>query len=219
MRVVDFIKDNQQKARAAQTHLMDKLEPTFRNWSGTVNKKLTEAMELRSYLHFFDTDTSDQTIWLEQCPILEKNYQLLQQSLGEETFVGEWFTVDQYCIDSFAKVTDDHQWIHTDPIRAQLESPFKTTIAHGFLTLALIPTLTKSNEPEFTEAKMVVNYGLNRVRFPSPVKEGKRIRARTRVINLTVMKRGLEMVREVTIEVENSIRPACIADTVLRLYF
>lgn len=222
MRVADFIKDNQQRAKAAQIHLIDKFEPTLRNWSGTVNKKLTEAIATRPYLHFFDTQTVEQDAWLKQCPSLETVYKQLQESLGEETYLGDWYTVDQSGIDQFAKATGDKQWIHTDPDRAQLESPFKTTIAHGFLTLALIPLLTKSvdvQNSDFSQAKMIVNYGLNRVRFPSPVKVGKRIRARTRVINLVPMKRGLEVVREVTIEVENSTRPACIADTVLRLYF
>lgn len=221
MRVVDFIKDNQQKARAAQIQLIDKFEPKIRNWSGTVNKKLAEAIAMRPYLNFFDTQTAEQEAWLKQCPQLEKEYNQLHASLGEETFVGEWYTVEQDCIDQFASVTGDSQWIHTDQERAQQESPFRTTIAHGFLTLSLIPMLTDSvdNKKPFSKAKMVVNYGLNRVRFPGPIKQGKRIRARSRVINLVPMKRGLEVVREVTVEVENSIRPACVADTVLRLYF
>jgi len=222
MRVVDFIKDNQQKAKAAQIQLIDKFEPTIRNWSGTVNKKLAEVIAIRPYLHFFDSHSVEQEIWLKQCPALATVYEDLQKNIDEETFVGEWYTVDQTCIDSFAEVSGDNQWIHTNPERARKESPFKTTIAHGFLTLALIPSLTdsiSSNQNAFSQAKMVVNYGLNRVRFPSPIKEGKRIRAHTRVINLVPMKRGLEVVREVTIEIENSSRPACIADTVIRLYF
>ena len=222
MRVVDFIKDNQQKARAAQIQLIDKFEPKFRNWSGTVNKKLAEAIATRPYLHFFDSHTVEQDAWFKQCPQLATAYQQLQENLGEETFVGEWFTVDQSCIDQFADATGDRQWIHTDRERAKKESPFKSTIAHGFLTLALIPLLTDSvgkSQNSFSQAKMAVNYGLNRVRFPGPIKEGKRIRARTRVINLVPIKRGLEVVSEVTVEVENSIRPACVAESVLRLYF
>ena len=109
----------------------------------------------------------------------------LELQLDQETFVGEWFTVEQECINQFAEVTGDQQWIHTDPIRAAKESPFKSTIAHGFLTLALLPKLTDavddSNNP-FPEAKMIVNYGLNQVRFPFPVKAGARIRARKRIL-------------------------------------
>jgi acyl dehydratase len=222
MRVVDFIKDNQQKAKAVQTQLIDKFEPTLRNWSGTVNKKLTEAIATRSYLSFFNIHTAEQETWIQQCPELELAYKDLHKTLGEESYIGAWYTVDQACINQFATATGDEQWIHIDPERARLESPFRSTIAHGFLTLALIPLLTESvaeNKKTLSQAKMVVNYGLNRVRFPSPIKEGKRIRARSRVINLVLMKRGLEVVREVTVEVENSVRPACVADTVLRLYF
>lgn len=119
-------------------------------------------------------------------------------------------------------VTGDQQWIHTSPDRAKKESPYRTTIAHGFLTLALIPSLTDSVDPEkniYPEARMVVNYGLNSVVFPFPIKIGKRIRARTRVTKLVPMKRGLEVVREIKIEIENISRPACIAETVVRLYF
>ncbi|OUR71610.1 hypothetical protein A9Q78_09445 [Methylophaga sp. 41_12_T18] len=222
MRVADFIRDNRLKARAAQNQLIDKFEPTFRTWSGNVNKKWAEAVAMRSYLHFFDAGNEQQNLWLAQCPVLDETYKKLQNKLGEETYIGEWYTVDQTGIDQFAAATGDQQWIHTDPKRAEQESPYKTTIAHGFLTLALIPMLTESvavTKTNYSAAKMVVNYGLNRVRFPSPVKEGKRIRARSRVINLLPLKRGLEVVKEVTIEVENSNRIACVADTVVRLYF
>jgi acyl dehydratase len=222
MRVVEFIKDNQQKAKAVQTQLIDKFEPTFRNWSGTVNKKFTEAIATRPYLSFFNAHTAEQETWLQQCPELELAYNDLHKNLGEENYIGQWYTVDQACINQFASATGDLQWIHTNPVKAQRESPFKSTIAHGYLTLSLLPMLTEcvgDSETIFSQSKMVVNYGLNRVRFPGPIKAGKRVRARSRVIDVVIMKRGLEVIREVTVEVENSIRPACVADTVIRLYF
>ena len=149
-------------------------------------------------------------------------YLELHSKLGEETFIGDWFEIDQACIDNFAAVTGDEQWIHTDPERAKQESPFKTNISQGFLTLALIPMLTKSIDPThsvYPGTRMVVNYGLNKVHFPFPVKVGKRIRARSRVVSLTPMKRGLEVVSEVSVEIENSTRLACVAEPVVRLYF
>ncbi|NQY51142.1 MAG: MaoC family dehydratase [Piscirickettsiaceae bacterium] len=223
MRFAEFIRDNHQRTKTAQMHLIDKFEPTFRNWSGTVNKKLAEALELRSYLNLFDIHTSEADTWLKQYPSLECSYKNLQKNLGKDAYIGEWYIVDQYNINQFANVTGDKQWIHTNPDRARYESPFKTTIAHGFLTLSLIPLLTgivgSTDESNFSHAKMIVNYGLNRVRFPRPVKVGEKIRARTRVIDLILLKRGLEVVREVIIEVANSTRPACVAYTVLRLYF
>ena len=159
---------------------------------------------------------------LIQVPEAEKTYNSLLEKMNTETFLGEWHLVDQECIDQFAKVTGDQQWIHTDPMRATKESPFKSTIAHGFLTLSLIPKLTNSvnlDSNPYPEAKMVINFGLNQVRFPYPVKAGTRVRASIKLVNLVPMKRSIEVVNEVSIEVENSKRLACVAETVLRLYF
>ena len=206
--------------------IIDKVESTIRHWPEAMNKKLldllTKSLPLAYYLHFLGYRGHEKEQLLVQSEASEKVYSRLKNQVGEETYVGEWYTINQDCIDQFANVTGDLQWIHTDPSRAKKESPFRTTISHGFLTLALIPMLTDSVDPDknhYPEARIVVNNGLNRVLFPSPVKVGKRIRARTRVINLTPMKKGLEIVREVRIEIENSTRPACIAEVVLRLYF
>jgi acyl dehydratase len=142
--------------------------------------------------------------------------------IGEELHVGSWFTIDQSRINLFAEVTADQQWIHTDPIRANIESPFKTTIAHGFLTLSLLPVLTESvdaENPRYPTAKMVVNYGLNQVRFPYPVKVGSTVRAHTKLLELTPISQGLEVVEEIRVEIKGMRRPACIAQMVLRLYF
>lgn len=155
-------------------------------------------------------------------PEAQELYDQLLANRGEETHVGDWLEVSQERINQFAAVTEDHQWIHTDPQRAAEESPFKTTIAHGFLTLALLPALTDSVDPEqplYPGAKMAVNYGLNQVRFPYPVKAGSRVRARTRLARVEPIKRGLELVNEITVEVEGNRRPACVAESVVRLYF
>jgi len=226
MDIVKSARKSDDKDQSTRSDLFDKVESTIRHFPEIINKKIAYARNmsfpLGQYLHFFDHTQQDKAALFEQSDGLKAVYTRLSEKLGEESYIGEWYTVDQEGIDRFAKVTGDQQWIHTDPERAKTESPFKTTIAHGFLTLALIPLLTDSVSPEkslYPEAKMVVNYGLNRVLFPFPVKAGKRIRARTRVIKLISMKRGLEVVREVRIEIENSTRPACIAETVLRLYF
>ena len=142
--------------------------------------------------------------------------------MGQETYVGKWQIIDQSCINQFADVTGDQQWIHTDPNRARKESPFKTTIAHGFLTLALLPKLTDTiNEKKnfYPEARLVVNYGLNQVRFPFPVKSGSRVRARIRLKNVVTLKKSIEVINEISVEVEYRKRYACVAETVLRLYF
>lgn len=209
------------------SELKNRVENTLRNWPETLNKKVSDIRNLSlpwtQYFHFFHEP--DEVLPLQEERALSQKFvalrQRLEASLGEESYVGEWFLLDQHCIDQFAEVTGDHQWIHTDPLRAAQESPFKTTIAHGFLTLSLIPMLTDTVNPEkndYPEARMVVNYGMNKVVFPAPVRAGKRIRARTRIIEIRTLRRGLELVREVTIEVENSKRPACIAELLLRLY-
>lgn len=218
MGIVESFKKNHDKYQLTRDGLIDKFESTIRHWPENWNKKLVDALttplSLEPYLHFFDHEYQDKELLLQRCPPVKQVYERLKENIGEESYVGEWFTVEQSCIDKFASVTGDQQWIHIDPVRAAKDSPFKTTIAQGFLTLALIPFLTDSVDPEknvYPEARMVVNYGLNRVHFPFPVKEGKRIRARSRVIKLMPMKRGLEIVREVRIEIEKSTRPACIA--------
>ncbi|TON48240.1 protein dehydratase, partial [Vibrio parahaemolyticus] len=116
--------------------------------------------------------------------------------MGEVIHTGDWVHVSQERINQFGAVTEDMQWIHTDPERASVESPFKTTIAHGFLTLALLPKLTDSvdaDKPLFPTAKLVVNLGLNQVRFPYPVKAGNNVRAVSTLTKVTPIKKGLEI--------------------------
>ncbi|MFP3948742.1 MAG: MaoC family dehydratase [Gemmatimonadota bacterium] len=146
----------------------------------------------------------------------------LQSRVGEETHVSDWVEIDQDRIDQFAEATGDHQWIHVDVERAKKESPYDGPIAHGFLTLSMVPFLTGSvseEKPAYPGLKLAVNYGLNRVRFPAPVPAGSRIRARTTLKEVTEVKGGLQVIREVTVEVEGNEKPACFAETVSRLYF
>jgi len=147
----------------------------------------------------------------------------LQSKTGTETHVSDWLTISQDRIQQFADATGDHQWIHVDVGRAKAQSPFGVPIAHGFLTLSLIPYLTGSvdpDRPEYPEAKMGINYGLNKVRFPNPVRVGARVRSRTTLLNAEEVKgNGIQIVKQVTIEIEGEPKPGCVADTVSRLYF
>jgi len=146
----------------------------------------------------------------------------LQAKIGEEIHVGKWLTITQDRVDQFANVTEDHQWLHNDVERAKNESPFKTTIAHGFLTLSLLPYLTESvdaNKPSYPNVRMTVNYGLNQVRFPYPVKTGSVIRAHSRLIKVSPIKRGLEIEKEISVEIQGTRRPGCVAVSVVRVYF
>jgi len=136
---------------------------------------------------------------------------------GEEIAVSDWVEITQQRIDAFAEATGDRQWIHVDPERAA-KGPFGATIAHGYLTLSLLPMFAES-AIELRGVRMSVNYGLNRVRFPAPVPAGSRLRARFRVVSVEdVGNGGLQIVTEATVEREGGDRPVCIAETVARRY-
>ena len=137
--------------------------------------------------------------------------------LGLEVAVSDWVTITQERINLFADATGDHQWIHIDPERAAKESPFGATIAHGFLTLSLVPFL-KGECIEFTGVKMGVNYGTNRVRFMAPVKVDSKLRGRFKLMSVEQIKGGAQMVWECTLEMQGLEKPACIAELVSRAY-
>jgi len=140
----------------------------------------------------------------------------LQPLVGQELGVSEWVSVDQKRIDQFAEATGDHQWIHIDPVRAAA-GPFKTTVAHGFLTLSLLPEMSASAF-EVRDTRMGVNYGLNRVRFPAPVPSGSRLRGRFKLLSYEPIEGGAQMVVEVTMEREGSPKPVCVAESVARRF-
>nr|WP_218891236.1 MaoC family dehydratase [Actinomycetospora corticicola] len=142
----------------------------------------------------------------------------VRAAVGRELGPGDWFTVDQSRVDGFADDTEDHQWIHVDPERAA-SSPFGGTIAHGFLTLSLLPHLANSAR-RLDGVTMGVNYGLNKVRFPAPVKVGSRVRATVTITDAEDLPGdGVQVVSKVTVEIEGSEKPACIAEWVTRAYF
>jgi acyl dehydratase len=150
-----------------------------------------------------------------------ESIQDLMPLVGQEVAVGEWITIDQERIDRFAEATGDHQWIHVDPERAA-QGPFGTTVAHGFLTLSLLPLLTQE-AMVIRNTRMGVNYGLNRVRFPAPVPVGSRLRGRFKLLQIEALEpvmgiAGAQVVWEVTIEREGSPKPVCVAESVSRRY-
>ncbi|MCC6210044.1 MAG: MaoC family dehydratase [Burkholderiales bacterium] len=142
----------------------------------------------------------------------------LGSRVGEEVGVSPWVEMPQERIDLFAKATEDHQWIHIDPERAK-DSPFGGTIAHGFLTLSMLPRLSESTF-EFSDRKMGVNYGLNKVRFTAPVPAGARIRGRFTLAGYDrIDGNGVQTTWKVTIEREGGDRPVCVLESISRHYF
>lgn len=136
---------------------------------------------------------------------------------GQELGVSDWVVVDQARIQAFADATGDHQWIHLDAARAAAESPYKTTVAHGFLTLSLLPMLA-AQAFKVEGVAATINYGLNRVRFPAPAPAGSRLRGRFRLLDVVDQGEGRYLATvAATVEVEGQDRPACVAES-LRVY-
>jgi len=204
------------------------MSPAIRDYYSLFIKKAhNNRAQLLGWVKEYSVLENGRSIKVAQKPIqvssqARETFFTLQAQIGQEVHVGDWLTITQDRVDQFADVTEDHQWLHNDVERAEKESPFKTTIAHGFLTLSLLPRLTdsvSSDEPAYPKAKMTVNYGLNQVRFPYPVKTGSVIRAHSRLIKVSPIKRGLEIEKEISIEIKGTRRPGCVAVSVVRVYF
>ena len=141
----------------------------------------------------------------------------LKEYVGKELGASDWIRVTQARIDQFVEATEDRQWIHIDRERAKRESPFGTTIAHGFLTLSLLSHLLQQ-AVRVRGARLTINYGLNRVRFPAPVCEGARIRGRFKLLSFEERGEAFDAVLGCSVECEGSDKPCCVAEWVLRYY-
>lgn len=146
-----------------------------------------------------------------------KDLKELENSVGRELVVSDWFEVPQEKINAFAEATGDHQWIHVDVERARRESPFGAPIAHGFLTLSLLSQFL-NEAVDFGGTRMGVNYGFNRLRFTAPVKAGSRLRGRFGVKDLRRIDGGVQIIWDVTVECEGQPKPALVAEWVTCRY-
>lgn len=146
-----------------------------------------------------------------------ENLDALPAWIGREVACSDWLAVDQARIQGFADASGDQQWIHTDPERAQRESPYKSTIAHGYLTLSLLPHLLESCL-RIDGVGMAINYGLDRVRFPAPLLVGQRVRARLALERLESVAGGMQAHWSATVELEHGDKPACVAQMLVRYY-
>lgn len=150
---------------------------------------------------------------------MAEGYDVLFETQGQELGVGEWLEITQERVNQFADATEDHQWIHIDPERAK-DGPYGGTIAHGFLTLSLVLRLSRGVGQRPEGVKMSVNYGLNRVRFPAPVPVGSRIRASLKNLSVEmVAETTVQVINQVTVEVEGGTKPACVAELIGRHTF
>ena len=141
----------------------------------------------------------------------------LRRAAGTDLGVSPWMTIDQDLVNSFARVTDDEQWIHVDPKRAATEGPYGGTVAHGFLTMSLATRLLW-DVVVVSDVKVILNYGLNRVRFPAPVKVGSRLRMHVALAQVNEIGGGVETIFHLEYESEGATKPPCVADMVWRYY-
>jgi acyl dehydratase len=142
----------------------------------------------------------------------------LKSFAGREIGMTDWLVITQERIQQFAEATEDRQWIHVDRERAKRESPYRTTIAHGFLTLSILSFLMKQAIQIKSGVRMAVNYGLNRVRFPSPVRADSKIRGRFTLLTLKEVSNAFEAVFSVSVESEGAEKPCCVAEWIVRYY-
>jgi acyl dehydratase len=153
-----------------------------------------------------------------QCVMREiASIEQLATLVGREVAVSDWMPITQQRISAFAEATDDRQWIHIDTERCQRESPYGCTIAHGFLTLSLVPRMME-NALSMPDVRLSINYGLNKVRFPAPVPVDSRLRARFLLLAIDDIDGGSQIVWSVTLERDGSAKPVCVAEFVVRRY-
>ena len=148
-----------------------------------------------------------------------ESLQSLKDYVGREIATTDWLVMTQERIRQFAEATGDTQWIHVDPERARRESPYGATIAHGFLTLSLMSQFLREAIQVPGDVRQTINYGLNRVRFPAPVRAGEKIRARIRLQSCKELPGSVEAAYAITIETEGAEKPCCVAEWILRYFF
>jgi len=145
----------------------------------------------------------------------------MKERVGDELGVTDWFQMDQERINKFADCTEDHQWIHVDEEKAA-QGPFGQTIAHGYLTLSLYPMLrglVAADHEAYPGVRQVINYGLDKLRFPSAVRTGSRVRARCTLLKVEPVTGGLQVSEQYTVDIDGEAKPACVAEAIMRLYF
>ena len=232
MSVIDFLKEKSDRLAKNRDEIVELIQPQLRGYfnemfqSARNNPWMNWALDQKILTSGSDAQETNAAVndhWLHDSnPNALAMLEQLSASLGTVVYIGQWMSIEQDRINQFAQVTEDQQWIHTDPDRAKVESPFRGTIAHGFLTLSLLPKLTNAVDPDrppYPGAKMVVNMGLNQVRFPYPLKSGSKVRATKKIIAANPVRRGLEVTEEITVEIENCRRPACVAQTLMLLVY
>ena len=222
MKLMEIIKEKSQQIHFTNVDFMGRFEPQMRGLTETFNQAVHGSFAKGLFNRLLATDEEI----LQESSLLDTSLpsvqlqQKLQVKVGQEIYCGDWQPLSQQVINEFSQLTGDKQWIHVDVERAQRESPFRTTIAQGYLVLSLLPSLRNFDQytkSEFSDARLVMNCGLNAVRFLMPVKANSQLRAKARLVSARAEKNYVEVVEEVSIESGRAGRLACVAETVMRV--
>lgn len=219
-KLVAKLKEKSQQFPFSNAELMKRLEPQLREFRESINTTVSNSFASHWFARLnLLLNEQEQVAKTRATPEAVTLYNKLQASLGEEIHCSPWHKITQEMIDRFADSTGDQQWIHVDAERASLESPFRSTVAHGYLLLALLPVLRSCGGAQlYPDARFIVNSGLKELQFLSPVKPQQRVRSRTYLIDLSLHRRHIEVVEDVVLEIENSERTAFTATTEIKLY-
>ena len=214
--IVNILREITSFSPLANIDIMRRIEPQVIGLKNAINQNsaFTTTCE---WLNIFRTVET-----FEKCkatPLVATLFEKLRCNIGEQIHCGAWHEITQEQINLFAHTTGDTQWIHLDQSRARKESPFRSTVAHGYLLLGLIPMLRGFEDAElFKNIRFAINCGLDNLRFESPVKPGQNIRATSILKDIQMQKRSIDATEEITVEIENKSQIAFKADVVLRLY-
>ncbi|WP_018416760.1 MaoC family dehydratase [Teredinibacter turnerae] len=221
MNIVELLKEKGQQLQLSNGEFIRRLEPQVRELKESLNQSVSNSFASAFFSRFIAVANEELHPAVVPLPAVVELASSLRRKLGQEVHLGDWQLVDQSMIDSFAQATGDAQWIHTDPVRAERESPFKSTIAHGFLIVSLLPKMRGLEEyakVHYPNSRMVVNCGMNDLRFITPVKSGSRLRSRTYLRKYELNKRSIDLTEEVIVDIELGRKEACRVELLTRVY-
>lgn len=221
MNIVELLKEKSQQLQLSNGEFIRRLEPQVRELKESFNQSVSNSFASAFFSRFIAVANEELHPVVTPIPQVVAIATDLQRKLGREVHTGDWIVLEQGTIDGFAQVTGDEQWIHTDPERAARESPFKSTVAHGFLLVSLLPKLRGLEQyatQNYPKARMVVNCGMNEVRFLAPVKPGMALRSRTFLRKFETGRRSIDLTEEVIVEIQQTGREALRAELLTRVY-
>ncbi|WP_188151331.1 MaoC/PaaZ C-terminal domain-containing protein [Teredinibacter waterburyi] len=219
MKLVTLLKEKSQQIQHSNEELIRKFEPQVREFRTSLSQSVYGTMA-SDWISKWVAAGNAAPVVVQPLPECQALYDSLRSKLGSEIHTSDWRMISQSLITEFAQLSGDSQWIHTDELRTRKESPFKGTVAHGFLLLSLLPNLRGlADAHQYPGSRFILNSAVHNVRFLAPVKPGQSIRSRSILRSVTLAKRSVEIHEEITLELKHSSKTACVASLELRAYF